>query len=1204
MKKIFLFLLLFCAIIAQAQKENSLLWKISGNGLEKESYLFGTMHVSQKIAFNLDDIFFESLQKADFVALESDPNEWLEYAFNMREMTLALSYNNLYGNSSFYNKAFELKQPKKEQLVFFISQENQLINNVLYRTNTAMQDFQEDTYLDMFIYQAGKKFNKKIFSLEDVERSTYLVERASINANKEKPDVWLQKKLKDDYYMNLLNNTYREKNISLLDSINKGMFTKHHMKYMLYLRNEEMAANMDTIMKKGSLFAGIGAAHLAGDEGVLNLLKEKGYTLTPLLSKKTKKGESIKNKIDEKFINTPYQPQTSSDGFFTVNLPHKLFELNFMNSQVYLCPDLTNGSYINISRISTFNALNKEKLTLNEIDKLLFENIPGKIIEKTKISKSGFEGFNIVNKTKTGNYQRYQIFVTPIEVIIFKMGGKKDFVKKEGEKLFSTIKFNNIGNEFVSVAPKLGGFTVEVPKFNKFSNKNSVGERLIEAMGTNNYYFVKEVILNDINYIEEDDFELERIHERFYKNIDLKYNGGKFQNSTTKTFISNTKFNNSQFLHLKTVLNGGKYYLIGCLSNTKVTPKKFFDSFKITNFKIPAEKFEVRKDTSLHFTVNTTIKPPLDLNYFWNNRKKKKDYMPKKRSLVYKSDLNEDVRVTFNKYHDYESYANVDSLWNNLTKQYTSTSVFNHLNSVNVASINPDYLLNNTSNKKKKFILSNKTTGKDKNGFEQLNFLLKNKESSKAIKVKYVLKNGVVYKLESLIDTAQTHSKFIDEFYNSFKPNDSVFGKSLLTSKTDLFFEALKNKDSLVYDSYQTIDFNESNTDELIDIISNFKFDESQQKVKTSLLKQLSYLKNPKVKPFLENLYKNSYDNPYNQIAIINSFANKNTSEANKKLLKLLEYDFPLTSKAFEISSMLRPLNDSLEISKQLFPSLLNFTTINEYKEPIYDLLAALTKKKLINPKVYKSYKNQILTEAKIELKRQLSKKIENNSFKKGSYRSYNNYSMDNSLNSYTQLLFPFRKDKNIAEFLTKLETTDNYFVKILFIILKIEAKESFNTEMFNELASNIKSRSILYKELKEIKKEHLFPSKFKNQQAIATSVLFKNYRDIEKNKDSLEFLEKRTFKISEKNYNIYFYKTKQNNSFNNYNKGWKLNFIAFEIPKNNKIETKYFHKKTGQEIDETKELSELLDNFVEATRLKNRKRVNLKQENNFNSYY
>ena len=72
------FFLCVCCATASSQKTKSLLWEISGNGLEKSSYLYGTMHVSKKIAFRLDDVFYEALDQSEMIALESDPGLWLE----------------------------------------------------------------------------------------------------------------------------------------------------------------------------------------------------------------------------------------------------------------------------------------------------------------------------------------------------------------------------------------------------------------------------------------------------------------------------------------------------------------------------------------------------------------------------------------------------------------------------------------------------------------------------------------------------------------------------------------------------------------------------------------------------------------------------------------------------------------------------------------------------------------------------------------------------------------------------------------------------------------------------------------------------------------------------------------------------------------------------------------------------------------------
>ena len=42
----------------QPKKYPALLWEITGNGLKKPSYLFGTMHVSSKMVFHLSDSFY------------------------------------------------------------------------------------------------------------------------------------------------------------------------------------------------------------------------------------------------------------------------------------------------------------------------------------------------------------------------------------------------------------------------------------------------------------------------------------------------------------------------------------------------------------------------------------------------------------------------------------------------------------------------------------------------------------------------------------------------------------------------------------------------------------------------------------------------------------------------------------------------------------------------------------------------------------------------------------------------------------------------------------------------------------------------------------------------------------------------------------------------------------------------------------------
>ena len=62
----------------RGKKYPSIFWEISGNGMKKPSYLFGTMHVSNKLAFHLSDSFYVAIRNAEVVALENNPELWQE----------------------------------------------------------------------------------------------------------------------------------------------------------------------------------------------------------------------------------------------------------------------------------------------------------------------------------------------------------------------------------------------------------------------------------------------------------------------------------------------------------------------------------------------------------------------------------------------------------------------------------------------------------------------------------------------------------------------------------------------------------------------------------------------------------------------------------------------------------------------------------------------------------------------------------------------------------------------------------------------------------------------------------------------------------------------------------------------------------------------------------------------------------------------
>jgi uncharacterized protein YbaP (TraB family) len=160
LKKIALLLALVSAsLFAQEKKYQSLLWEISGNGLQKKSYVYGSMHVSDKVSYHLSDNFFKHLQEADIIANESEPRTWTTL-FDL------FSFYSQYANQGKFYTNFYIQPIEKDNLYPLFRSSNYNLISLLTRTNEAQKDYQEETYLDMYIYRTGRKYNKRTVGLE------------------------------------------------------------------------------------------------------------------------------------------------------------------------------------------------------------------------------------------------------------------------------------------------------------------------------------------------------------------------------------------------------------------------------------------------------------------------------------------------------------------------------------------------------------------------------------------------------------------------------------------------------------------------------------------------------------------------------------------------------------------------------------------------------------------------------------------------------------------------------------------------------------------------------------------------------------------------------------------------------------------------------------------------------------------------------
>ncbi len=1193
MKNILLLLSLCVVSFVQAQdtKYQGLLWEITGNGIEKPSYLYGTMHVSRKIAFNLDDIFFESLEKADMVAVESMPDNWLDNLFERGEIgyggsiTGNYDYYGNYRNNNFYSTAFKINFPDKKDIVRSLVGQSQLINGLLYRSE-GLADFEEDTYLDMFIYQTGKRFNKETYSLEDNRESRDLVEKAMQNAQKKEIDEWFKKltEKKNIRPFDLIQDAYRDRNIGLIDSVNRALYTNHYMEYMLFKRNVNMVDSMETLMRKGSLFTGVGAAHLPGENGMIDLLRKRGYTLRPLFSDQTPEGKKIKNKFEANFVNKKYETQTTGDGFITLNAPNKLYELYSEGGSVVISPDYDNGAYLAITRIYTYNLLRKpsEQLTENDLNKLLFEFIPGDITSKILLEKP-YPGFDIENITKTGHHQHYQFYVTPLEIIIIKMDGKKEFVKNESAKVFSSIQFNT-KEENRKVKSYFGGFELETKGYTIINNLQYRGDRFIQTYdeGSGNYAFFATTQLNDLTYIEEDSFELNYIMEQFCENMktDLAPNG-KYVPGVVPAFYGTALLDSSanKQLFLNTQLLGERYFLAGFLGDEKAA-EAFFKNIKVQPFQKYETPFEERIDTSLFYTVNAPERIKVVSYPSYYEQEDKKNYEGFSKEQSYSLNSNEIVLVRLEKFHDWTMLDNIDSLWVNKER-------------------NMD---------KEQLKLKEKSIYEKDNAYYFEGLAVRD-NSGRGIKFKYIQKNGSLYLLRALVHQGLEMSSFTDTFFKTFTPKDTIIGISPFEDKTPLFLAAIDAQDSILLEATDFIEFKNKDFETIKDIFLEKEFDEDWQFIKNVLFKEICRMDFEIVMPFLEKLYIDSYENSDYQIGVLNTLIQQKTKVTHQKAITLLQQDIPISNRG---GSFLWSLLDSSKIANPLVPELLNFSNITYYKVDIQSIVAQLVTHGELSPKKYKSYKKQFLYEGKIELKREIGKerKTKNKNYynyeeeetvEEGYYNYeeeaveegyYYSSSDDEELSRYIMLLYPFRKEKQIADFLNKAKSLQNNDIQMLFLMLQLKNKETVDRAIVQKMAENPKYHFEIFNLLKSCEALDLMADSLQSNLALIKTLLHDNLEYNQK-LDTIYHLKTETMTVDNKLQTVHYFfrRTISENAYDS-DEEENVQIIAILKNKDEEISPYNFYELTEElEDDDTEE--KVIKKLSKRIQLRYRQRVN-----------
>ncbi len=272
--------------------ENSLFWEISGNGLKRPSYLFGTIHLIPQDSFFIPKIMEERMPEADRLVLEVslDMGTMLSAAlgaFKRPEKSLKeiLSEEDYAYLKSFIEDSlpssggFPMTMGLVEmQRPIFTAQ--QIAS--AYCDN-GLDESGDQVMYEMYLAEEFKRTERPVSGLETAQDQLGALDRIPLEEQARQLMETIRNPGEMCGGMDELIAVYRRQDLStLMELTGEDPGIGDHLDALLDNRNKKWIPEIEEMLKDEVIFVAVGAGHLAGRNGVVNLLKERGYTLTPL----------------------------------------------------------------------------------------------------------------------------------------------------------------------------------------------------------------------------------------------------------------------------------------------------------------------------------------------------------------------------------------------------------------------------------------------------------------------------------------------------------------------------------------------------------------------------------------------------------------------------------------------------------------------------------------------------------------------------------------------------------------------------------------------------------------------------------------------------------------------------------------------------------------------------------------------------------
>lgn len=278
------------AVCQNRSQFNTLLWQISGNGLQRPSYLFGTIHLICSGDAVLSDSLKNAIQRSDAVYFEVDMDNLFEMLGVVRKMKMRddTTLADLLDKED-YERVKKYFEGKGTLLPFSILETYKplLAASMLMETGTECES---PSAMEEVIMKEAKSYSKKVRGLETMSYQMSIFDTIPYKMQAMQLVKYVNdadKGQTDNSEYDRLMQAYKEQDLTKLEELTKStdMGIANFTDILLYNRNQNWVEKLKSILPDRSVVIAVGAGHLPGERGVINLLRKAGYIVKPIPNK-------------------------------------------------------------------------------------------------------------------------------------------------------------------------------------------------------------------------------------------------------------------------------------------------------------------------------------------------------------------------------------------------------------------------------------------------------------------------------------------------------------------------------------------------------------------------------------------------------------------------------------------------------------------------------------------------------------------------------------------------------------------------------------------------------------------------------------------------------------------------------------------------------------------------------------------------------